>query len=78
MHSSEVSGANCDASLGNVAHGSQNCPACGATIELTQEMEVARRKIFELEAQMEFLKEKATAAGRSSQHHAVVPMNKQG
>ena len=39
---------------------------------------MARRKIFELEAQMEFLKEKATAAGRSSQHHAVASMNKQG
>jgi uncharacterized protein (UPF0212 family) len=62
----------------HVAHGSQNCPACGTTIELTQEMEVARRKIVELEAQMEFLKEKATAAGKSSQHHAVVSMNKQG
>jgi hypothetical protein len=48
----------------HVAHAAQACPACGTTIELTQEAEIARRKIVELEAQMEFLKEKATAAGK--------------
>ncbi|EAT82448.2 hypothetical protein SNOG_10113 [Parastagonospora nodorum SN15] len=42
-----------------------NCPECGTSIQLdTGEVEMARRKIVELEAQMEFLKEKATAAGR--------------
>lgn len=41
-----------------------NCPECGTSIQLdTGEVEMARRKIVELEAQMEFLKEKATAAG---------------
>ncbi|KAL5119938.1 hypothetical protein ACEQ8H_002036 [Pleosporales sp. CAS-2024a] len=40
-----------------------SCPACGTNIELdTGEMELARRRIAELEAQMEFLKHKATAA----------------
>ncbi|KAF1921371.1 hypothetical protein BDU57DRAFT_438766 [Ampelomyces quisqualis] len=46
------------------AHGLQNCPACGTAMEPTQEAEAARRRIVELEAQMELLKEKATAAGR--------------
>jgi hypothetical protein len=47
------------------AHGIQSCPACGTSIQLDSgEVEMARRKIVQLEAQMEFLKEKATAAGR--------------
>jgi hypothetical protein len=47
-------------------HSIQNCPACGTSIQLDPgEAEMARRKIVELEAQMEFLKEKATAAGMS-------------
>jgi hypothetical protein len=46
------------------AHGLQSCPACGTDIQIdAAEMEMARRKIMDLEAQMEFLKEKATAAG---------------
>jgi hypothetical protein len=47
------------------AHGIHNCPTCGTSIQLDSgEAEMAQRKIVELEAQMEFLKEKATAAGR--------------
>ncbi|OAL05281.1 hypothetical protein IQ06DRAFT_210410 [Phaeosphaeriaceae sp. SRC1lsM3a] len=46
------------------SHGTQSCPACGTSMELdSREAEAARKKIVELEAQMEFLKEKATAAG---------------
>jgi hypothetical protein len=46
-------------------HSAYNCPACGTSIEVdTGEVETARRKIVELEAQMEFFKDKATAAGR--------------
>jgi hypothetical protein len=49
-------------------HGMHSCPACGTSIELDKgEMEMARRRIMELEAQMELLKEKATAAGMSLQ-----------
>lgn len=44
-------------------HGIHNCPACGTSIQLDTGDVVAKRKIAELEAQMEFLKEKATAAG---------------
>lgn len=45
-------------------HGTQSCPACGTGIQMDiAEVETARRKIVELEAQVEFLKEKATAAG---------------
>jgi hypothetical protein len=44
--------------------GVHNCPACGTNIQLdTGEVEMAQRKIKELEAQMELFKEKATAAG---------------
>jgi hypothetical protein len=44
--------------------GVHSCPACGTSIQLdTGEVEMAQRKIKELEAQMELLKEKATAAG---------------
>ncbi|KAH7384340.1 hypothetical protein DE146DRAFT_223237 [Phaeosphaeria sp. MPI-PUGE-AT-0046c] len=44
-------------------HSTQNCPACGTSIALNSgEAEIASKKIVELEAQMEFLKEKATAA----------------
>jgi transcription initiation factor IIE alpha subunit len=39
-----------------------NCPSCGYSLN-TKELEEARQKIEELEAQMERLKEKATAAG---------------
>jgi hypothetical protein len=47
------------------AHVIQSCPTCGTSIQLDSgEAEMARRKIVELEAQMEFLKEKATVAGR--------------
>jgi hypothetical protein len=46
------------------AHGMQSCPGCGTGIQIdTAEMDMARRKMVELEAQMEILKEKATAAG---------------
>jgi hypothetical protein len=46
------------------AHGTQNCPACGTSIELDKgEVEMARRRVMELEAQVELLKGKATAAG---------------
>jgi hypothetical protein len=48
----------------NGTHSIQNCPACGTSIQLDPgEAEMARQKISKLEAQMEFLKEKATAAG---------------
>jgi hypothetical protein len=44
--------------------GVHSCPACGSSIQSdTGEMEMAQRKIKELEAQMEMFKEKATAAG---------------
>jgi hypothetical protein len=45
-------------------HGMQSCPGCGTGIQIdTAEIDMARSKMRELEAQMEFLKEKATAAG---------------
>jgi hypothetical protein len=48
----------------NGTHSIQNCPACGTSIELDSgEVQMARQKIFELEVQMELLKEKATTAG---------------
>ena len=40
----------------------QSCPTCGTAMDMA-EVEEARRRIVELEAQMELLKEKATAAG---------------
>jgi hypothetical protein len=39
-----------------------SCPSCGTAVDMA-EVEEARRRIEELEAQMELLKEKATAAG---------------
>lgn len=45
----------------NDAHTS-TCPSCGSSIDMT-ELQDARQRINELEAQMERLKEKATAAG---------------
>lgn len=45
----------------NDAH-TRSCPSCGHSLN-TSELDEARRKIEELEAQMERLKEKATAAG---------------
>ena len=46
------------------AHGVQSCPACGGHVQVdTAEAELARRRVAELESQMELLKEKATAAG---------------
>ncbi|KAH7083926.1 hypothetical protein FB567DRAFT_94607 [Paraphoma chrysanthemicola] len=45
------------------AHSTQSCPSCGTSVRVdTAEVESARRKIVELEAQMEVWKEKATAA----------------
>ncbi|KAF2825880.1 hypothetical protein CC86DRAFT_351954 [Ophiobolus disseminans] len=45
------------------AHSIQNCPACGTTFEADMtDAGLARSNIVELEAQMELLKEKATAA----------------
>jgi uncharacterized protein (UPF0212 family) len=47
-------------------YGTQSCPACGSSVRIdAAEVESARRKIVELEAQMEVWKEKATAAGTS-------------
>ena len=45
----------------NEAH-SPSCPSCGSSIDMA-ELQDARQRIEELEAQMERLKEKATAAG---------------
>lgn len=42
------------------AHG---CPNCGTYVPLDRREEDAQRKIRELEAQVEMLKEKATSAG---------------
>jgi hypothetical protein len=51
------------------AHGMHSCPACGTSIEVDKgELDMARRQIIELEAQMELLKEKATAAGMAALH----------
>jgi hypothetical protein len=47
--------------IANDTH-THSCPACGISIDTT-EVEEARRRIAELETQMELLKEKATAAG---------------
>lgn len=42
----------------------QSCPQCGTDVSFDpREVEDAKRRIIELEAQMERLKEKATAAG---------------
>ncbi|KAF2027443.1 hypothetical protein EK21DRAFT_71893 [Setomelanomma holmii] len=47
----------------HIAHGTHSCPSCGTSVRIdTAEVESARRKIVELEAQMEVWKEKATAA----------------
>jgi hypothetical protein len=56
----------------NDAH-TPSCPSCGSSINMT-ELQDARQRIEELEAQMERLKEKATAAGtlpivRQAPHH---------
>jgi hypothetical protein len=51
----------------------QSCPACGTSVEVdTAEVELARRRVAELESQMELLKEKATAAGMSDDHATTV------
>lgn len=43
--------------------GSRSCPECGVPVKAERAAEEAQRKIQELEAQAELLKEKATAAG---------------
>ena len=45
-----------------------SCPRCGTQVPIEQEVEEAQRKIRELEAQVEMLKEKATSAGTSASH----------
>ncbi|KAF1936423.1 hypothetical protein EJ02DRAFT_414016 [Clathrospora elynae] len=45
----------------HMANDMHSCPSCGSSIDMA-EVEDARRRIVELEAQMERLKEKATAA----------------
>lgn len=47
--------------VANDAH-TPSCPSCGSSID-TSALDDARQRIEELEAQMERLKEKATAAG---------------
>lgn len=42
---------------------SHSCPNCGTQVLLDTALEDAQRKIAELQAQVEMLKEKATAAG---------------
>ena len=60
----------------HASHPTLSCPSCGTSIELNSgEAEAARKKIFELEAQMEFLKEKATAAGMSA-YSPIAPTKK--
>jgi hypothetical protein len=44
----------------------QSCATCGTSVDMA-EVEEAHRRITELEAQMELLKEKATAAGTYAQ-----------
>ncbi|KAH8702740.1 hypothetical protein GQ44DRAFT_732752 [Phaeosphaeriaceae sp. PMI808] len=45
------------------AHSTQSCPTCGNSVHIdATEIQTAKRKIVELEAQMELLKEKTTAA----------------
>ncbi|KAF1846926.1 uncharacterized protein K460DRAFT_303898 [Cucurbitaria berberidis CBS 394.84] len=47
----------------HVANTTTNCPSCGTSVQVDiEQIEGARRRIAELEAQMEWLKEKATAA----------------
>jgi uncharacterized protein YgbK (DUF1537 family) len=40
-----------------------NCPNCGENVDVEQLVQDAQKQIRDLEAQVEFLKEKATAAG---------------
>lgn len=48
----------------HMVHNVQSCPACGTSVSTdTAELQDARRKVRELEEQMERLKEKAAAAG---------------
>lgn len=50
----------------HVTHNRHSCPSCGSHVPVDMsELEEARRRVAELERQMEFLKEKAIAAGRS-------------
>ncbi|CAO2655173.1 Nn.00g102370.m01.CDS01 [Neocucurbitaria sp. VM-36] len=47
----------------HIANNAADCPTCGTSVQFdVEEFEAARKRILELEAQMELLKEKATAA----------------
>jgi hypothetical protein len=53
----------------HMASKAHNCPNCGENLpSVGTVVEDAQRKIRELEAQVEFLKEKATAAGMFWSH----------
>lgn len=48
----------------HMAHNATACPQCGTSVQLeSRELDDAKRRIEALEAQVELLKEKATAAG---------------
>jgi acetone carboxylase gamma subunit len=47
-----------------MASSAHSCPECGTQLEFETAVEDAQRKIRELEAQVEMLKDKATAAGK--------------
>jgi chromosome segregation ATPase len=48
----------------HMASTAHNCPSCGSNLPVEQDLEDAQRRIKDLEAQAELLKEKATAAGK--------------
>ncbi|KAH7139180.1 hypothetical protein B0J11DRAFT_36807 [Dendryphion nanum] len=52
----------------NMSKSTHNCPQCGSAVSLDRSIEEAQRKIAELEAQVEMLKEKATAADKCADY----------
>lgn len=52
----------------HMASRAHSCPRCGTPVPSEDAEADARRKIWELEAQVEMLKEKATAAGTYTCH----------
>lgn len=63
----------------HMASRGHSCPECGTHVHVPEDrdMEEAQRRIKELEAQVELLKEKATAAGTwISGYHALLSQDK--
>jgi DNA repair exonuclease SbcCD ATPase subunit len=56
----------------HMASQGHSCPECGNQIPLEEDLEEAQRRIQELEAQVELLKEKATAAGAQTSSHIIL------